>query len=94
MPLRPYFELELLDDNTLNHYLPTPMIARRTIHEWPLSCVQQITCQDATQHIYKSQAHPSVASAVYHSITVAHLLAAIPAPEYHTRDDTGTVCNP
>ncbi|MEY3989368.1 MAG: hypothetical protein RI985_449 [Chloroflexota bacterium] len=48
MPLRPYFELELLDDNSLNHYLPTPIIARRTIHEWPLSCVQHLTCGDGS----------------------------------------------
>lgn len=83
MPPHPYFDLELLDDNTLNHYLPAPIIARRTIHEWPLSCVQQITCQDATQHIYKSQAHPSVESAIYRSITAAHLLAATVINEHH-----------
>jgi hypothetical protein len=83
MPPHPYFDLELLDDNTLNHYLPTPMIARRTIHEWPLSCVQQITCQDATQHIYKSQRAPSVESDIYSMVTAPHILPATIIQQHH-----------
>jgi len=77
MPPHPYFDLELLDDEILHHYLPAPIISRNTIHEWPLSCVQHLTCQDGSQYIYKSQAHPpSVEAAVYRANAAPHLVPA------------------
>ena len=77
MPPHPYFDLELLDDDVLHHYLPAPIIARNTIHEWPLSCVHHLTCLDGSQYIYKSQAHPpSVEAAVYRVNVAPHLLPA------------------
>lgn len=76
MPRHPYFDLALLDDTVLNQYLLAPIVLRQTIHEWPLSCVQRITCDDGSQHIYKSQAPPSVESAVYGTVSAPHLLSA------------------
>lgn len=77
MPPHPYFDLELLDDDVLHRYLPAPIITRNTVHEWPLSCVQHLRCQDGSQYIYKSQAHPpSIEAAVYRVNSAPHLLSA------------------
>ncbi len=83
MPPHPYFALELLSDDTLFDYLHSPIKTRNTLHEWPLSCVQQITCQNNTTHIYKSQTSPSVEAAVYHAVTAPHLLPATIIDNHH-----------
>lgn len=83
MPPHPYFDLELLDDTALNHYLPAPITTRHIIHEWPLSCVEHLTCDDGSQHIYKSQRAPSVESDLYSTITAPHLLPATIIQPHH-----------
>lgn len=76
MPQHPYFDLELLDDATLNQFLPAPIVTRHTLHEWPLSYVERLSCRDGSHHIYKSQRPPSVESDVYRTVTASHLLPA------------------
>lgn len=84
MPAHPYFDLELLDNTVLHHYVPAPIVTRTTVHEWPLSCVQLLTCQDGSQHIYKSQAHPpSVEAAVYRVNAAPHLVSATIINDHH-----------
>ncbi|MBM4414251.1 MAG: hypothetical protein FJ040_12505 [Chloroflexi bacterium] len=83
MPPHPYFDLELLDNITLNHYLLAPIETRHIIHEWPLSCVERLTCRDGSQHIYKSQRPPSVESELYSMVTAPHLLPATIIQPHH-----------
>lgn len=52
-------------DNELAELLGTGIAARKTIHEWPLSCVQQLLLDKGTKLIYKSQLPPTVESDFY-----------------------------
>lgn len=83
MPRHPYFDLELLDDATLTMHIDAPIATRHTIHEWPLSCVQRITCHNGAQYIYKSQTSPSVEGQLYRTCTAPHLLKATVIDDNH-----------
>jgi hypothetical protein len=52
----PYFDLVLHDDEELSALLGWRIVERRTLHEWPLSCVQRVTTADDTRIVYKAQA--------------------------------------
>lgn len=65
MQPHPYFDLRLHDDQELGALVGSPITARVTIHEWPLSCVQRLHLADGRTMIYKSQCGPTVEAAVY-----------------------------
>lgn len=52
-------------DNELAEILRTGIKLRKTIHEWPLSCVQEVQLEDGTKLIYKSQLPPTVEAGFY-----------------------------
>lgn len=60
MYTHPYFALQLHSNEELAPFLPSPVIRRDTLHEWPLSCVQRLHCKDGQSFIYKVQSAPSV----------------------------------
>jgi Phosphotransferase enzyme family len=58
-------EILLHSDNELAEILGSSVVERRTIHQWPLSCVQKLTLEDGRQLAYKSQLPPSVEGDFY-----------------------------
>lgn len=60
-----WFDLYLHTDDELGDLLNTSIVKRETLHEWPLSCVQQIVTADGQQWVYKTQREPTVESQFY-----------------------------
>lgn len=60
-----YFNLRLHETNELEQILHTKIIRRKILHEWPLSCVEQLTTGAGKKWIYKSQFGPTVESEFY-----------------------------
>jgi hypothetical protein len=60
-----YFDLCLHDNNELEEVLQAEIVARKTLHEWPLSCVEQLITSQGDEWIYKSQFGPTVESQFY-----------------------------
>ena len=56
----PYFNLYLHDRDELEKTLQAEIVERRTLHEWPLSCVEQLITSHGNKWIYKSQFGPTV----------------------------------
>jgi hypothetical protein len=65
MHRHPYFDLWLHDSDELIGFIGSPIVERFTIHEWPLSCVQRLKCENGQSHIYKVQALPTVEPTFY-----------------------------
>lgn len=65
MQKHPYFDLLLHEDHELQTLLGEPVLARETLHEWPLSCVQQLTLTSGRTLIYKAQFGPTREPAFY-----------------------------
>ena len=61
------FDLVLHDDSELSALLGSRIVARRTLHEWPLSCVQRVTATGDARiiFIYKAQAAPTIEPEFY-----------------------------
>ena len=57
-----HFDLAIHDDLELAAHIGGEILARETLHEWPLSCVERVTTQQG-QWIYKSQFGPTAATA-------------------------------
>ncbi len=55
-----FTDLLLHSDDELAVLLGADLVERRTIHEWPLSCVQRIVLEDGRTLVYKSQRPPTV----------------------------------
>ncbi len=72
----PYFNLLLHDTQELENLLHTPIVRRKTLHEWPLSCVELIESRDGDRWIYKSQWGPTVEADFYAQAKSALLLPA------------------
>jgi len=60
-----YFNLCLHNNDELEDFLQTKIIERKTLHEWPLSCVEQLITREGKKWIYKSQYGPTVESEFY-----------------------------
>ena len=60
-----YFNLQLHDNVELEEILRVKIVERRTLHEWPLSCVEQIITKEGSKWVYKSQFGPTVESQFY-----------------------------
>lgn len=60
-----FADLLLHADDELSRALGAGIVERRTIHEWPLSCVQRLSLDDGRTLIYKSQLPPTVEAAFY-----------------------------
>lgn len=60
-----WFDLLIHTDEELGDILNTSIISRKTLHEWPLSCVQHLIADNGQQWIYKTQTGPTVESQVY-----------------------------
>lgn len=58
-------EITLHSDAELGLALGDAVAKRRTIHEWPLSCVQAVTLGDGRVIVYKSQLPPTVEPQFY-----------------------------
>ena len=67
MHRHPFFDLVLHDDSELSALLGSRIVARRTLHEWPLSCVQRVTATGDARiiFIYKAQAAPTIEPEFY-----------------------------
>lgn len=61
----PFFNLRLHDDAELEQLIGGRLAARQSLHEWPLSCVQRLTCADGREWIYKAQWGPSIEAQFY-----------------------------
>ncbi len=64
MHKHPYFNLYIHDDQELAVYVGAEIVARETLQEWPLSCVERVTTGQG-QWIYKSQFGPTIEAAFY-----------------------------
>lgn len=74
MDRHPHFpELLLHTDDQLAAVLGAELVDRRTIHEWPLSCVQRVTLADGRTLAYKSQLPPTVEPEFYRRVSAAFL---------------------
>jgi Phosphotransferase enzyme family len=60
-----FSNLFLHADDELSDILGSPIVDRRTIHEWPLSVVQRVQLEDGCTLVYKSQRPPTVEMAFY-----------------------------
>lgn len=60
-----WFDLWLHSQDELAAILGSPILTRETLHQWPLSCVQQIRTTDGQRWIYKTQTGPTVEAAFY-----------------------------
>jgi len=60
-----YFNLHLHENVELEEILRAKIVERSTLHEWPLSCVEQIITEEGTKWVYKSQFGPTVESQFY-----------------------------
>jgi hypothetical protein len=60
-----HFNLRLHSDDELEGFVQALIVERVTLHEWPLSCVQQLTIADGRKMIYKSQFGPTVEAEFY-----------------------------
>jgi hypothetical protein len=66
----PHFPgLLLHTDDQLETVLGARLVERRTVHEWPLSCVQKLTLADGTSFAYKAQLPPTVEPEFYQRAT-------------------------
>lgn len=83
MQRHPYFDLLLHTDRELSDHLGIPVVARTTLHEWPLSCVQRLDLADGSRRVYKSAYGPTVESAFYEQ-AVSNLL--LPSQLLHRQD--------
>jgi hypothetical protein len=72
----PYFALHLHSNEELTPFLPSAVTARETLHEWPLSCVQRLHCEDSKSFIYKVQSAPSVEAEFYRQARSSLLVTA------------------
>ncbi len=52
-------------DDELARALGSRIMERKTIHEWPLSCVQRLQLSDGRKLVYKSQLPPTVEAEFY-----------------------------
>jgi hypothetical protein len=57
------------DDDELSALTGSRIRERITLHEWSLSSVQKVTCEDGRSLVYKSQYGPTVESEFYASAT-------------------------
>ncbi|MBI1299404.1 phosphotransferase [bacterium] len=76
MDPHPYFALHLHSNEELAPLLPSAVIRRETLHEWPLSCVQRLHCEDGNTVIYKVQSAPSVEAEFYRQARSSLLVTA------------------
>ena len=60
-----YFNLRLHDNVELEEILRAKIVERRTLHEWPLSCVEQVITNEGSKWVYKSQFGPTVEPQFY-----------------------------
>jgi hypothetical protein len=61
----PYFDLYLHGTAKLEQLAGVKILQRETIHEWPLSTVQRLTCADGQRLIYKSQSAATLEARFY-----------------------------
>jgi len=71
-----HFDLWLHDDDELGPLVQSDVVERVTLHEWPLSCVQQLILAGGRKLIYKTQFGPTVESEFYASARSGLLPAA------------------
>jgi hypothetical protein len=62
---RLFSDIALHDDDELAAILGAPIERRKTVHEWPLSCVQGLRLADGRRMVYKSQLPPTVEPQFY-----------------------------
>ena len=60
-----YFNLRLHDNVELEELLRAKIVEWRTLHEWPLSCVELVITDEGRKWVYKSQFGPTVESQFY-----------------------------
>lgn len=70
-----HFNLWLHSDEELAPLVGGDIVERATLHEWPLSCVQQVTTSGGRRFIYKTQLGPTVESEFYASARSSLLVA-------------------
>src|SRR5215216_6348916 len=70
-----YFNLRLHDNVELEEILRVKIVERRTLHEWPLSCVEQVITSEGRKWVYKSQFGPTVESQFYENAKSKLLVA-------------------
>jgi len=65
MKKHPYHDLWMHEDGELSSHLGSRVCERTTLHDWPLSTVQKVVCEDGRKLIYKSQYGPTVEAEFY-----------------------------
>jgi hypothetical protein len=76
----PYFDLTLHTEAELAAVLGSEVVARETLAEWPLSCVQRIRAADGGTRIYKAQIEPTVEPEFYAVARSPTIVAATALP--------------
>jgi hypothetical protein len=76
MNKHPYFDLILLDETELSNHFKQNIFARKTVQEWPLSAVEEITLNDRTVWMLKSVREPLTIEGDFFKKVVDPLLPA------------------
>lgn len=76
MERHPHFDLWLHTDEELGACLGVELSTRRTLHEWPLSCVQQLDLADGRRLIYKVQTRGPTVEPEFYAEASSPLLPA------------------
>lgn len=84
MQPHPIFDLYLHTDVELAQIWGQPIVTHRTLQEWPLSCVQEITGGTGEKRIYKAQRTPSLEHRVY---ALAHSPLLVQAETLYAEGD-------
>jgi hypothetical protein len=82
-----HFDLLLHTDEELGELLGSPVNQRATLHEWPLSCVQDLRLADGQEWIYKAEAAPTVEPEFY----AAARSAVLPHTRLLHRDEDSAI---
>lgn len=53
-----FFDLQILTNNEIGDILDLPITERETLAQWPLSCVEKITCGNGSSWIVKANHEP------------------------------------
>lgn len=87
MLTHPFFSKILMhSDQEIAETLGVGIKARKTIRQWPLSCVQEIQLNDGTKLIYKSQLPPTVEACFYQHASSSLLPAHRYLGRFHNCD--------
>ena len=83
-----YFDLQILTNDEVHNILDRTIVERETLAQWPLSCVEKVTCNDGSCWIVKSNHEPcNIEGHFYAKVDNPHVIKPIyiqNTPPYQT----------